>query len=87
MRARCQAILTLTFLSLSSPALAGCILGRLGELAVTMKGMQPVVTAQVNGADAQFVVDTGAFYSMISPQAATALNLKLASAPPRSLAR
>ena len=39
------------------PAFAACTLGKLAELPVTMSGALPMVTAQINGADARFIAD------------------------------
>jgi len=36
---------------------------------VTMSGLRPVVHAQINGQDAGLVVDSGAFFSMLTPAA------------------
>jgi tetratricopeptide (TPR) repeat protein/predicted aspartyl protease len=47
------------------PTFAGCTLGTLAELPVTMSRALPMVTAQINGADAHFIADSGSFYSMI----------------------
>jgi tetratricopeptide (TPR) repeat protein/predicted aspartyl protease len=58
---------------------ADCKLGTIAELAVTMNGLRPMVSAQINGVDAQFIADSGAFYSMISP--ASAAELKLHTTP------
>jgi tetratricopeptide (TPR) repeat protein/predicted aspartyl protease len=58
-----------------------CTLGRLAELPVTMRGLQPIVPAKINGADAPFVVDSGAFYSVISPAGAAELKLHTYSLP------
>jgi tetratricopeptide (TPR) repeat protein/predicted aspartyl protease len=49
----------------AGPTSAACSLGTLAELPVTMSGGLPMVTAQINGADAHFVADSGSFYSMI----------------------
>lgn len=57
-------------------ALAGCTVGKIGELPVTMVDMQPMTDAKINGQDVRFVVDSGAFYSVISPGRATELGLK-----------
>jgi tetratricopeptide (TPR) repeat protein/predicted aspartyl protease len=64
-----------------SPTLAACQLGRIAELPVTMVGMKALVPAKINGADAQFVLDSGAFYSIITPAAATEFKLHLGPAP------
>jgi tetratricopeptide (TPR) repeat protein len=46
-----------------------------------MSGSRPTLTAKINGADAQFIVDSGAFYSMMSSAAAAQFNLRLRFAP------
>jgi tetratricopeptide (TPR) repeat protein/predicted aspartyl protease len=65
-----------------SPALAACELGKLLELPVTMRGDQPMVTAQINGHDVRFVLDSGAFYSNITPGSAKEFDLPLEPGPP-----
>lgn len=64
-----------------APAAANCKLSRLLELPVTMVDMHPMVTAKINGRDAEFIVDSGAFYSMMTPGGAADLNLKPYPAP------
>ncbi|MDB5460394.1 MAG: hypothetical protein JWO72_2135 [Caulobacteraceae bacterium] len=58
------------------PANAACQLQQLAELQVTMVGSQPTVTAGVNGHDTRFLIDSGAFYSVIGPVSAQRLGLK-----------
>jgi len=62
-------------------AVAECKLGRIADLPVTMVDMHPMVTAKINGADAQFIADSGAFYSMMSPASAAEFKLKTYAAP------
>jgi hypothetical protein len=62
-------------------ALADCRLFKVAELPVTMSGLQPLVPAKINGADASFIADSGAFYSIIGPAAAAQYGLKLHRAP------
>jgi hypothetical protein len=38
-----------------------CRLGKLLEMPVTMVNLSPVMTARINGAEAQFEIDSGAF--------------------------
>lgn len=45
---------------------AECTLSRYFEIPVTMVGQRPIVTAQVNGRDARFILDSGAFFSTIA---------------------
>jgi tetratricopeptide (TPR) repeat protein len=56
---------------------AACHLGRLAELPVTMSGMRPMVHASINGTDALFIADSGAFFSSLTPAAAAAFKLHL----------
>ena len=70
-------------LAIAAPALAGpCQVGRILELPVTMQALRPVVAASINGRDAPFILDSGAFYSTISPGVAKALGLPLDNLPP-----
>ncbi|HLY51649.1 MAG TPA: tetratricopeptide repeat protein, partial [Steroidobacteraceae bacterium] len=50
-------------------------MGRAGVLPVTMEDMQPLVHAAINGKDALFIADSGAFFSILSPAAARQFNL------------
>ena len=46
-----------------------------------MSGMRPTFTAKINGADALFTLDSGAFFSMISSATAAQFQLRLHPAP------
>jgi tetratricopeptide (TPR) repeat protein len=74
-------VLTLLGVSLVTSAggalAAGCTLAKLTELPVTMTGLRPVVSAKINGTDATFIADSGAFYSLITPNAAAQLGLRV----------
>jgi len=63
------------------PAFAACVLGKVGELAVTMAGLTPTISAKIDGRPLKMVVDTGAFFSMLTPQAAVRLGLKVVPTP------
>jgi tetratricopeptide (TPR) repeat protein/predicted aspartyl protease len=70
--------------ALSGTALAAdgqCRVGRVAELPVTMTGLQPMVHAKINGREAVFVADSGAFFSMISPGSAAEYGLSLERLP------
>ncbi len=56
---------------------AECKIGKIAELPVTMNGLRPMITAQINGADVQFIADSGAFYSTLSPASAAELKLRV----------
>lgn len=67
----------------AAPAMAeGCRIGKVAELAVTMQGLRPIVQTTINGKPAPFIVDSGAFFSTISPPVAKALDLPRLPAPP-----
>jgi tetratricopeptide (TPR) repeat protein len=73
-RGRCGwslSILSVAFLVPVSPAgIAGqCQIQRL-EVPVTMQGVNPTITAQINGRDALFIIDSGSWGSTITPAAA-----------------
>jgi tetratricopeptide (TPR) repeat protein len=63
------------------PTFAACKLGKMAELPVTMSNSKPILTAKINGEDARFVADSGAFFSMITEASAAQFKLKLAPAP------
>ena len=50
-------------------------------MTVTKSNLKPIVTAQINGVDARFVADSGAFFSMITQAGAAQYKLKLSAAP------
>jgi tetratricopeptide (TPR) repeat protein/predicted aspartyl protease len=58
-----------------------CALGRVVEFPITMVDLRPQVTAKINGTDVRFMVDSGAFFSIISPASAAELDLSTYSAP------
>ncbi len=51
------------------------------ELPITMSGMRPTLSAKINGSDARFALDSGAFYSMISSATAARFELRLRPGP------
>jgi tetratricopeptide (TPR) repeat protein len=70
-------------LSAATAAAAGrCRLIMFPLLPVSMEGLRPVITANINGVDARFMVDTGSFFDFLSPAAAEQFKLPLSYAPP-----
>ncbi|MBC2665924.1 aspartyl protease family protein [Novosphingobium flavum] len=61
---------------------AECRVDNFGTLAVDMQGLRPTTVIKVNGQDARFILDTGAFFNTMSRANADALGLKLDAAPP-----
>lgn len=74
------AVLCATLLS-SRVALGACQLGELVQLPVTMVGLRPTIPVKINGVAATFAVDSGAFFSMMTPAAAAQFHLPLRAAP------
>ena len=68
-------------LSFAPVLAAGCKVGMIAELPVTMNGMRPMITAKINGKDARFIVDSGAFFSLISGPGAAQYKLDTQQAP------
>jgi tetratricopeptide (TPR) repeat protein len=66
----------------SGRAFAGsCSLGKMAEFLITMTNMRPLMSAKINDVDVQFIVDSGAFYSMMSAASAAELKLPTRFAP------
>ena len=66
-------------LFLATAADAACRLEGFAVAAVTMVGMRPIVHVTLNGQDALFLVDTGAFASALSPAAADRYHIHVSS--------
>ena len=65
----------LAALGFATSSRAGCTIGTVAELPVTMEGGQPTVATTINGAEARFVANTGAGFSIIFDRPAQALHL------------
>ncbi|MFZ0549639.1 MAG: aspartyl protease family protein [Steroidobacteraceae bacterium] len=75
----------LAALSLSSGvATAHCQLQPLGALPVDLAGLRPTVSARINGLEARFMLDTGAYYSIISDDAVAKYQLPVRSVSTRA---
>ena len=79
-RALLAAAVAAAGLQCPAPALAGCKIQRM-ELPVKMVGRRAVATVQINGTDVPLIVDSGAFFSMLTPAAAEQLHLGTHSLP------
>jgi tetratricopeptide (TPR) repeat protein/predicted aspartyl protease len=62
-------------------AAGGCTLGRVAELPIAMAGYRPMITAKIDDKEARFVLDSGAFFSLMSTATAAEFDLKLHHAP------
>jgi len=69
-------------LSTTAAAESKCDVGQIAALPVTMVGLRPEVRVKINGKDAVFTADSGAWYSLISPGSAAELGLKVLPLPP-----
>lgn len=81
MRFVAWAVLAIAMLAAATAAQADCKFQKVAEVNVTMVGTRPIVSAQVNGKDARFVVDTGSFFGMVTEEAGERLGMKHSSAP------
>jgi tetratricopeptide (TPR) repeat protein len=69
--------------SLSTAGAANrCKLMMFPPLPVKMENLRPVISANIDGVDARFIVDTGSFFDFLSPAAAAEFKLPLSWAPP-----
>ena len=73
----------LAALFISSEANAACEVGQLLEFKITMQGATPLADIGVNGRTLPFIIDSGAFFSTISPGTAQELGLPLQYSPVR----
>ena len=63
-------------------AAEGCKLGVILQLPITMSGsFKPMADAQINGHNVTLLIDSGDFYSMLSPSMATEFGLRLEPIP------
>ncbi len=65
-----------------APALATCHIAKYIDIPVTMAGQRPIVTAQINGRDARFILDSGAFFSTIAKANALEYGLPIREVAP-----
>jgi tetratricopeptide (TPR) repeat protein len=65
----------------SAVAAAKCKISKVIDLPITMNSLRPTIDVKINNRDAKFVLDSGAFYSMISSATAAEYNLKTMHAP------
>jgi tetratricopeptide (TPR) repeat protein/predicted aspartyl protease len=62
------------------PSMAACKRQAI-DLPVSISGTRPLIPAKINGVDVHFLVDSGAFFSMISAATAEEFKLKMGPAP------
>jgi len=69
-------------LSLSTAGAANrCKLTMSPQVPIRMENLRPVISADINGTEARFIVDTGSFWGFLSPAAAAEFKLPLSYAP------
>jgi hypothetical protein len=54
---------------------------KVGEMPVTMVGMRPIATVGINGTQVPLLVDSGAFFSILTDAAAAQLELRVKRVP------
>jgi hypothetical protein len=62
-------LLASTVLAAAAAHAEPCGMTRTPDIPVTMRGLRPTVRAQINGQDASLIVDSGAFFSFLTPPA------------------
>ena len=67
----------LMFAPLLAQAAEKCKFNRLAVVPVTMEGLRPTVEARINGSPALFTLDSGAFWSVLTPASAQQYQLPL----------
>jgi tetratricopeptide (TPR) repeat protein len=65
----------------SGLAATKCKISKPVEVPITMNSLRPTIDVKINGKDAKFVLDSGAFYSMMSSATAAEYNLKTTMGP------
>jgi tetratricopeptide (TPR) repeat protein/predicted aspartyl protease len=75
------ALLAWTLLAATAAHAEPCRITRTPDIPVTMSGLRPMVRAQINGQDAWLVVDSGAFFSILTPAAVQQFQLPYQSFP------
>jgi tetratricopeptide (TPR) repeat protein len=71
------ALLALLVLAAPRVDAVHCRLERLPDIPVTMQGLLPTVHAQINGTDALFVADSGAFFNNVTPAAVREFRMRI----------
>jgi tetratricopeptide (TPR) repeat protein/predicted aspartyl protease len=77
----CAALAAVMLLTATAPCRAACQLGQLAQLNTTIEGDRALVPVQFNGEDSTMMVDSGAFYNLISLATATHARLRLEQPP------
>lgn len=62
-------------------AASGCKLMMSPQVPIKVENLRPVIAANINGAEARFMVDTGSFWGFLAPAAAAQFKLPLSYAP------
>jgi tetratricopeptide (TPR) repeat protein/predicted aspartyl protease len=73
-----------SFALFATPAAAksSCTLSKLAELPVTLSDERPTIPVAINGKDAVVFIDTGAFFSTLTPEAVARYGLRKSGLPP-----
>jgi tetratricopeptide (TPR) repeat protein/predicted aspartyl protease len=82
-RSLLAAMAALSLSAVGARTSAGCTLNKNADLPVTLARLRATIPAKINGVDAVFAVDSGAFYSTMSAAAAAEYRLPRRAAPYR----
>ncbi|MBT2188843.1 aspartyl protease family protein [Sphingobium nicotianae] len=82
---RCETVVLACVAALffAPAASAKCEIEMLAVLPVTMHGRSPTTDGEINGRPVHFIIDSGAFYSTLSPAIARELKLPTTPLPPQ----
>ena len=75
------AVAVLAAIAVTGAARAECKFQKIAEAPITMAGLRPTMIAQINGRDAKFLVDTGAFFGGVTQETAAQYGMKRSTAP------
>ena len=80
-RSLCVALIVAGVWTAAFGAQAECKFAKVVEVPITVENYRPVVAVKINGHDTKLFVDTGAFFSVVSDDAAKRLEMKPSIAP------
>lgn len=82
MRTRSLGCMAALAFSMSTAMATGhCTLQTIGTFPVDMQGLHPIVSAEINGVNVRFLLDTGDFYNLMWRNAATRYQLPITPVP------
>jgi len=71
----------------TEPSLGACAIAKAAELSVVVRGMRAILPVKIDGEEVSLIVDSGAFFSMLSPGGAATLKLPVSNLSPMHFVR